>query len=135
MVKKINPLLAGKRISDKGRHIRWNVERSPEQMIMDSGSNRYHFVIVDDRDREHTAIKIAEYLSEAGPVMTIREGIEGKVQGTRLRYLFISYDSPASQEVLNLSRLRKPLKRDLDLRERIKKGLSVEDYVAKIYEG
>ena len=132
MVKKINSFLAKRRISDKERHIRWNIEKSPENMIMDSLSNRYHFVIVDDKNREIRARMIAEDLSKISPIISVRN-VEGKVKDTRFRYLFVSYDSPASQETLNFSKLKKFLKRDYDLRERIKIGLNVEDYVANLY--
>ena len=133
MVKKISNVgLRG--VSNNSRHIRWNVEQSPENMIMDSPMNRYHFVIVDDRDRKSISNRIVTNLAKVSSVILIRE-IEGKVKGTKFRYLFVTYDSPASGEVLNLSSLGKPLKKDIDLYERVKKKMSIEDYVMKEYGG
>jgi len=101
---------------------------------MDSPMNRYHFVIVDDRDRKSISNRIVTNLAKVSSVILIRE-IEGKVKGTKFRYLFVTYDSPASGEVLNLSSLGKPLKKDIDLYERVKKKMSIEDYVMKEYGG
>ena len=120
------------KISKKSRHIRWNWEPSPEnpkELV------RYHFVIVDDRGRKKIRNQILEQIQKITPgIEVIREGIEGRVMGTRLRYLFSTYDTVIAPEPINLYQIGKPVKRDFELRERIKKGFNVEDYVANLYE-
>ncbi len=36
--------------------------------------------------------------------------------------------------MLYLTKLGKPIKRDYDLKERIKRGYNIEDYVSELYE-
>lgn len=64
-------------------------------------------------------------------VIEIRK-LEGKVKGTRYRYLFESYDSRTAPDFINWAKINKSCKRDKELHER-KRG-SIEDYVASIYE-
>ena len=128
MVKKINSKVV-RRISNKERHIRVNWEKSPEN----PECMRYHIAVVDDKNRRQTLLKIIEPFFEWGNVIPIREKIEGKVEGTRLKYLFESYDINQKPTIANLTGLGKPVKRDYDLTERIKSGCSIEEYVARIY--
>lgn len=111
----------------KSRHVRWNWEPSPDNPDL----ARYHFVIVDDRFREGILSRILIQLQEAGPIEHIQT-IEGKVEGTRLIYLFSTYDSKASPLVIDWSKIGKPFKQDGDLVER-KRG-NIEDYVSRVYE-
>lgn len=115
----------GKGISNKERHVRWNYEPSGEEYL----GIRYHFVIVDDRMREPKLTQLMESLQKVNSgIEPVRE-VEGKVEGTKFRYLFGSFNSRTSFEYLNWKGL-KP-KRDTDLVER-KRG-NIEDYVANLY--
>ncbi|MDO8622720.1 MAG: hypothetical protein Q7R52_00580 [archaeon] len=114
-----------RKISNTDRHIRWNWETAEE------GKVRYHFVVVDDKNRNVLIDRILEQMREFGFVESVRR-CEGKVKDSKLRYLFDSYDSDVSPTNINLSRLRKPVKRDFDLKER-QRG-SIEDYVFNTYE-
>ncbi len=116
-----------KPIKIDSRHIRWGWGES----LDNPESGRYHVVVVDDRDRGGTMNRICEQLSITGPVEVIRT-VEGKVKGSRMRYLFQTFDSRTSPEMLNLTKLGKPVRRDKDLRER--KVGTIEEYVARIYE-
>ena len=111
------------------RHIRWNCERSPEG----DDRMRYHFVFVDDRDRELMRDRVLEQLRSCGFIEKVRESQEGKVVGTKFRYLFESYDSNIAPGRINWQQVRDtPIKRDGKLVER-KRG-SVEDYVYDLYD-
>ncbi|HKL23197.1 MAG TPA: hypothetical protein VJ895_00430 [Candidatus Nanoarchaeia archaeon] len=114
-----------KKLSYKERHVRWNWEKSPEGDFV-----RYHFVVVDDRFRRAKMNQILESLTEVNYGAERIRSEEGKVEGTKFRYLFESYDSRTAPSFLKLDNLR--AKRDKDLLER-KKG-SIENYVADIYE-
>jgi hypothetical protein len=117
-----------RRISNRERHIRWNWEESPD----DPELARYHFVIVDDKYREKTLEKFLHHLqSWGGPINRVRE-TGGKVKGTEYRYLFVSCDSNQAPKMLSSRKVSLPIKRDGDLRERVRG--SIEDYVAKTYE-
>jgi len=115
-------------ISDRDRHVRWNCEKSE----YDSERVRYPFVVVDDRDREGTMMKIIEQLSAVSSGVERIRCVGGKVKGTKLRYLFESFDSSVASENISWHKIGKPIKRDRDLWER-KGNLSIEDYVFGIY--
>jgi len=115
----------GRKISKTERHIRWNWETIGENEV------RYHFIVVDNKNRDVLMNKIIEQIREFGFIEHIRK-CEGKVRNSRFRYLFNSYDSNVSPTHLDLTKLKKPLKKDYDLKER-KKG-NIEDYVYSIYE-
>jgi len=115
----------GRKINKTERHIRWNWE------TMEGNEVRYHFVVVDNKNRDVLMSRIIEQIREFGFVEHIRR-CEGKVKNCRFRYLFNSYESNVSPTHLNLTQLKKPIKRDYNLKER-EKG-SVEDYVSSIYE-
>jgi len=108
------------------RHVKWNWEKSPdnEEMV------RYHFVIVDDKDREGIMRRITEQLLAINPVQLIRS-VEGKVKRTEFRYLFESYDTLVAPREISWEKVRKPIRRDAELRER--KVGNIEDYVADAY--
>lgn len=114
-------------ISNRSRHIRWNWEQSSEN----SELVRYHFVVVDDKDRSGILRRVIEQLSRWGDLIPIRE-LEGKVIGSKHRYLFVTYDTQTAPREIDFSKVRKPVKKDLDLRERLRGN--IEDYVAEIYE-
>lgn len=116
-----------KKVFKKSRHLRWNWEVSP-----DNPENlRYHFVIVGDKNRKGIINQVLQPLTEWGFVIPIRKGIEGKVKDSKFRYLFESYDSNQKPSMIDLSKLKKPIKRDIELYER--KVGNVEDYVERIY--
>jgi len=113
------------KIIKHSRHVRWNWERSPDN----EDNVRYHFVIVDDRDREGVMRRILGQLQLYDSLVPIRS-VEGSLGGG-LRYLYESYDTTIAPRMIAWSKLGKPVKRDPDLRERMKGN--VEDYVAKTY--
>lgn len=117
-------------IRKNSRHVRWNLEVSPERDADSRSYARYHFVVVDDRDREGIMTKIVSGLAKYAELIPQRR-IEGKVAGTEFRYLFCSYDCVIKPEFIDWSQVQRPIKRDLDLRER-KRG-NIEDYVANLY--
>jgi hypothetical protein len=122
----------GKRVRKTERHIRWNWEQSPDMKDVDGRDGvRFHFVIVDDRDRPGILNKILAPLRNAGEIKIIRSIDGGKVLNSKNQYLFVSADTIAAPNLLELSGLGKPAKKDGDLRER-QRG-SVEDYVANVY--
>ncbi len=121
-MKKIN---YKKRVSDKERHVRWNCEPSGENYL----GLRYHVVVVDDRFREGKLHQLMLSLNEINPGIDPEKRGEGKVEGTKFRYLFTSFNSRTSPEYLNWKGLVE--KKDDDLVER-KRG-KLEDYVANLY--
>jgi len=124
------------RISKKDRHVRGNWEKSPDLPDVEGiEAIRYHFVIVDDRDREGILRRILDQIQKISAIVMVREGIIGKVKGTRLKYLFATYDTYVAPRELDLTKARKPVKRDEDLRERKEGSGGIEDYVANLYEG
>jgi hypothetical protein len=117
------------KILKKDRHVRWNWEKSPDDFDL----VRYHFVIVDDKDRKGKIRKILDSIKKEVPnysFVPIRS-VEGKVEGTDFRYLFESYDTYYSPSLLNMNKLFKNSIKDKDLYER-KKG-NIEDYVSNLY--
>ena len=117
-----------KRVKKNSRHIRWNWEQSPDNPEL----VRYHFIDVDDKNREGIMRKIIEQLTKYGFVEKSRQSLKGKVKGSKFRYLFESYDSDQKPSMLDLSKLGKFIKRDYDLYER--KVGNLEDYVIGLYE-
>lgn len=114
------------RIKKIERHVRWNWEPSPD--LYDGV--RYHFIVVDDKNRGVTLNKITEQIKRLGMLISIRQ-VEEKVRNSNMRYLFESYDSDIAPREINFSRLKKKIKRDYNLAER--KIGSIEDYAARIY--
>lgn len=125
----------GKIVLNTERHVRWNYEHCPDDVgpYAHSDMLRYHVVVVDDRDRRGILRRITEQLLVAGSISKVRD-LEGTVKNSRLRYLFLSFDSDSSPELIDWDGVRKPVKRDEDLRERVKRGGSIEQYVREIYE-
>ena len=131
MVKKI-PINVMKFIKIRERHIRWNWEISPE----DSEKVRYHFVVVDDKDRKETMYKILIGLRTASPnghPLELIKTLEGQVLGTKLRYLYQCYDTEVKSEMLRLYNVKLPKIKDIRLKER-KKGINLTDYIERIYD-
>ena len=100
MGKKINKIGYGVPIG-RTRHVRWNWEQSSERNPDQEPYVRYHFVVVDDRNRGGILNEAIVALSEYGELIPIRS-VEGKVSGTRFRYLFKSFDSLIKPEMLKL---------------------------------
>lgn len=119
-----------KKFSKKDRHVRWNWERHPEYLDL----VRYHFVIVDDKYRELKIEKIKDKFNSKSIINysfdTYRE-VEGKVENTYYRYLFVSLDTKAPDYFLDFNGISNNVKKDDNLRER-KRG-NIEDYVADLY--
>jgi hypothetical protein len=122
-----------RKVKRKERHVRWNWEKSPEEM----NSVRYHFVIVDDKNRKAKIRKIldsiASGISSSYSFTPIRS-VEGKVEGTELRYLLESFDTYYSPTLLKMNVLFKKNVQDKDLYERAKKNDSIEDYVEGLFK-
>ncbi len=117
------------RVYKKSRHIRWNWEPSPEnprELI------RYQVIVVDDKGREKIRNQIFEQLQKVSSGIEMIRERQGKVAGSNLRYLFSTFDTVLSPEIIDFTKISKPLKRDFDLAER-KRG-DIEDYVAELYE-
>ncbi|MBS3075738.1 hypothetical protein J4429_04735 [Candidatus Pacearchaeota archaeon] len=127
-----------KHTSKKDRHVRWNWEESPER---DSENRpnvshyvRYHFIVVDDRNRGEIMNRLIRGLSRYGEIIEVRS-IEGSVRGQGLRYLFKSYDSTIKPDMIDWKNVKKPIRKDSDLSERKSKRGNIEDYVARVYGG
>ena len=124
---KISNTILNSRIPRKSRHIRWNCESSSRIC----GWLRYHFVIVDDKDRKGKLMKIINQLA-------INDGLvegsvrEGKVEGSKFRYLLASYDSPTNSKMIDWTKISSKVRQDYELREReYSEGL--ENYVADYF--
>jgi len=116
------------------RHVRWNWEMSEDatgDTSSDRDSVRYHFVIVDDKNREGILAKIEGDLQRCGNIVYARRK-EGKVRNSELRYLFVSFDSVVAPKMIRWKRVKRPVKPDDNLVER-KKG-NIETYVSNLYE-
>ena len=113
----------------KSRHMRWNWEKTPssEELV------RYHVVVVDNKGRERIRNQIFEQLQQVSSGIEMIREREGKVKGSPYRYLFSTFDTVLGPEVIDFTKIRKPIKRDIDLVER-KRG-TIEDYVSRLYEG
>lgn len=131
MAKKIHP--PGYQVPvSQTRHIRWNWEESTERDADNEPFVRYHFIVVDDKNREGIMNKSLAGLSQYGELIPVRS-VGGKVAGTKFRYLFKSYDSEIKPEMLGLHKLEKTVIMDPNLRER--KVGNIEEYVTRIYGG
>ena len=118
------------KIDLKKPHLRWNYEKSPDM----HDALRYHFVIVEDRmERDGVCDKLARNLNSGGKPLEIVRDVEINVQDSRYGGRFVSYDTQASPNLLNLGSLGLPLIKDEFLVERVKKRSSVENYVADKY--
>lgn len=115
------------RIPNKTRHIRWNFEPSPDTLE----TGRYHFVVVDDKDREGIMERILEQVRNYGGIEHIRT-IEGKVTDSRYRFLYQSWDANVDPNKIDWEKIGKPVKRDRDLRER-QNSQGIEDYLVRTY--
>ena len=109
------------------RHIRWNWERSSEQ----SDLVRYHFIVVDDKDREGTMNKLLDQLQQFGGALEPIRTQHGTVKEGKLMYFFRTFDSRTAPHMLDFSKIGKPVRKDPDLRERVRGN--IEYYVNKIY--
>ena len=124
----------GKRVLKISHHTRYNIEKSPDNPEM----VRLHLVVVDDKDRD---VKIAQILHNtlkrsivSYPFEPIRQDIEGKVGDSGLRYLFETYDTKYSPEFIKPEEVSKNVVQDPRLKERKRKGFTIENYVADLYD-
>lgn len=111
-------------IKKNSRHIEYNWEKSPD----DDSKVRQHFIIVDDKNRKGTLNMILEQLSNINSGLEEIRNEEGNVEGSKLKYLFASYDSLNAPNLIDWSKINKPVKQNKDLYERQRGNL--EDYVA-----
>lgn len=110
------------------RHIRWNWEKSPDNF----GLVRYHFIVVDDKDRDMTMNRILEELTEkSGCSLIYIRSRTGKVSDCGLRYFFQTYDCSTNPSKIDFTKLHKPIKRDLNLKERVVG--TIDNYVESVY--
>ena len=117
-----------KRIPVKSRHIRWNWERSPDNLEM----VRYHVVSVNDRRIEVPFENLYGQLNKYNSgIEIVRQMPQGRVLGTKLHYLFKSFDSLTSPKLIDWGKVGSNVLRDVDLYER-KRG-SVEDYIERLF--
>ena len=122
-----------KRFVQKDRHVRWNVEESPESF---EGHElvRYYFVIQDDKYRKGKVERILDNINEKSIIhfsFEEKDRLEGKAIGTDYRYLFVSYDSTAPLEFLSFEGVSKNVKRDRNLVARARGD--IKDYIRRIY--
>ncbi|MEM3091128.1 MAG: hypothetical protein QXX55_00900 [Candidatus Pacearchaeota archaeon] len=126
------------KILRKERHIRYNWEPSPRETAGNVGQMaRFHFAIVGNREeRENDRNKIYEQLLSKPfytPLEIIREKTYDIINSNETKVLFLSFDSYMSFKNINLKRLGVPIKRDLKLRERVRRGFTIERYVENFY--
>jgi len=110
------------------RHIRWNWEKSPDNM----GNARYHVVVVGDKNRKGVMRRVLQQLQRYSSIEIIRS-VEGKVTGSKFRYLLESFDSVIKPEVINWTKVGDVVIQDEKLYER--RVGRLEDYVAGFYGG
>jgi hypothetical protein len=118
------------RVIKNVRQVVWNWEKSPanEEMV------RYHFVVIDDKNRKEKITRIINSMKRkisSNYVFEQIRSVEGKVEGTDFRYLFESYDTPHSPSLLDMNVLFKHSSQDKELYER-KKG-NIEGYVSDFH--
>ena len=120
----------GKKVLVTDKHVRWDCERSLDNDEM----LKYVFVVSGERrDREKNLKSILESLQKyGGSIEHIRED-SGKVEGTIFHYDLKIMNSRTAPEMIEWRNLSIPNVRDTNLYERIKKGCSIENYVADLY--
>lgn len=118
------------KIDIKKPHLRWNYEKSPDR----DDALRYHFVIVGDRiKRDNLCDILSSNLNSNGEPLEIIRELPVQIKNSRYNAKFVSYDTRASPNLLNLHLLNINSIIDNNLVERIKKGSSIENYVTNIY--
>lgn len=112
-----------KKVPKNSRHVRWNWEKSPDA----EETVRYHFIIVDDKNRKGKMEKILENIRDKSfvnyPFEEIRSE-EGKVEGTEYRYIFKTYDTQYAPNLVDFKGVSENIKRDKELSERKKTDIS-----------
>ncbi len=114
-------------------HVRWNWQPSPDNSEM----VRYHLVVVNNKDREQTMDKMTWGLRFSvldGTAIDLIKTAEGKVLNTNLRWLYHAYDSPLRPKLLRPYGTSLPKRLDPRLVERKRSGLSIVDYIERIYD-
>lgn len=110
------------------RHIRWNWEQSPDNPML----VRYHVVVVDDKKRSRILEGIFQQIQRVNSGIEVVRKVRGNVSGSKMKYLFSSFDASSAPSVINWTRTGKAVRQDTDLYER-KRG-NIEDYVSRVYE-
>ena len=109
--------------------MRWNSEQSPDNSLL----LRYHVLVVGDKKRKQIVEKVYKDLGKITGGIEEKRRVEGKVSGSKLRYLLVSFDHSVGPEFVRWYDLGCPVIPDDDLYERKKKGLSIESFVAGLY--
>ena len=128
-MKKINLKTIGN-VPRNSRHVRWNSEQSPDNSLL----VRYHVVVVGDKKRKQAVEKIYRDLGRITGGIEEKRRVDGKVSGSKLRYLLVSFDHPVAPGFVRWYNLGCLVIQDDDLYERKKKGFSIESFVAHLYE-
>lgn len=120
------------RVKKKSRHIRWNWQKSPDSAEM----IRCHFIVVDDKNRKEKIEKILDSALNKSIIHCMFNeirSIEGKVKGSKFKYLFKTYDTEYTPEYVNPKSLFPFVIKDKELYERQKDFEGICKYVAKFY--
>jgi hypothetical protein len=114
--------------SKNQRQVRWNSEVSTDNTYEGNLMVRYHVVVIDDKWREKKVGDIFSHITKlkAGLIPIRRK--EDHVEGTRFRYLLVSYDSPISPSFLDFGKISTPIFQDPELYER-ESSRGIEEYV------
>ena len=117
-----------KKVLKKERHFRWNWEVSLE----DLDKVRYHFIVVDDRNRRGKMNMILSAFAGYFGTLELVRHCEGQVKDSGLRYLFESYDINIKPSVIKWSKIGLPVVKDKELWER-QSSEGIENYVSTLY--
>ena len=127
-MKKINSRTIGN-IPRNSRHVRWNWEQSPDNDLL----VRYHIVVVGNKKRKQVVEKIYKDLGRITGGIEEKRRVEGKVSGSKFRYLLVSFDHPIAPGYVRWYDLGCLVIKEDELYERKKKGFFIESFVADLY--
>jgi hypothetical protein len=118
------------------KHIRYNFERSPDSMVMDSPTRdaeklRYHIIVADKSKLERKRIleKIAIHIASISYGIELIRESEGDIKQGKNSYTFVSWDTVVAPRMINFKEIFPaiPIVRDKKLYER--KVLNLEESV------
>lgn len=120
-------------IPKKSKHIRWGYEPS-KNFDIDYGLIYYHLAIVEDSDFDRKKIRddIFSQLCQIDSRINQISEFELRVKNSRLKCLYVGFESIVAPKFLDLKKLNVPAKYDKEFKE--KKVLKIEDYLKRIYE-
>jgi len=109
--------------------MRWHFERSPDNHEL----VRYHVVVVGDKKREQPIDEIFQQVNSISSGIQLIREVRGDVGGSRLKYLFESFDTSIGPQQIDWTKINFPkIIKDTKLYER-ERG-NIEDYVAEFYK-